>query len=187
MKIVLFGDSLLKNFGKDYIAQFEAALPGADIYNCSVGGWDTDDGLKKAPFIAKLKPDIAILGFGTNDAAPWKQVPLDRYLENVSKIVEEFADSKIIFFLPPPVHPENGHNADHRRFPDTVQQYHDETKKVLEGSGTTYLDSHAVFAPLLKNDQSYHVEDGVHLNDLGYKILIEEFSKLIRDINRLTP
>jgi len=187
MKIVLFGDSLLKNFGKDYLIRFEAAVPGADIYNCAVGGWDTNDGLKKASFIAKLKPDIVILGFGTNDAAPWKQVPLEVFLKNIPQIIEEFTGSKVIFFLPPPVHPDNRHSSKRRRLPETVQQYHDEAKRLLEGMSVTYLDSHAVFKPLLQSNQRYHIEDGTHLNDFGYSVLVKEFARLIQGINRLAP
>ena len=175
MKVILFGDSLLAGMGKDLVKELEAQVPGADVYNCSVSGWDTNDGLKKSPYISKLKPDVVILGFGTNDAAPWKQVPLEKFLENIPKIVKEFAGSKVVYFLPPPVHPENGWE-NQKRFPEVVQQYHDEAKKLLKELGVAYLDSHAVFKPLLNKDESYHVNDGVHLNEHGYEVLIRELA-----------
>ena len=53
-KLVLFGDSLLANFSKQYILRLEAKLPDYDIYNCAAGGWDTYDCVKKATFISKL-------------------------------------------------------------------------------------------------------------------------------------
>lgn len=179
MKIVLFGDSLLKNIGKDNTLKFEMAVPDSDIYNCAVGGWDTNDGVKKAPYISSLKPDIVILGFGTNDSAAWKQVPLADYLKNIEIIVNQFKDSRIIFFLPPPVFLENGHDKDHWRHPESVKQYNDVAKSLLEEKKIEYLDSFSLFTPMLERGQDYHIEDGVHLNDYGYENLIREFANII--------
>ena len=182
MKIILFGDSLLKNFNKEKIEEFEVLIPQSDIYNCSVGGWDTNDGVKKPPYISKLKPDVVIIGFGTNDSAAWKQVPLDQFLQNIPKIINYFKSSKIIYFLPPPVRPENGHDADHWRHPEAVKQYHDEAKKLLEQQGTIYLDSFSVFESMLQRGESYHIEDGVHLNDYGYEVLTRELASKVKEL-----
>ena len=182
MKIVLFGDSLLKNFGKDQLLELETAVAGADIYNCAVGGWDTNDGVKKSPYIAGLKSDVVILGFGTNDCAPWKQVPLEQFRTNIKQLLQHFAGSRVLYFLPPPIRQANGHGADYQRSPEMVKRYHDAAKELLAQEGIEYLDSHAIFTPLLESNQNYHIEDGIHLNDLGYKILIKELSKLINSI-----
>lgn len=180
MKIVLFGDSLLKNYGKDRLLDFEAAVPSSDIYNVAVGGWDTNDGVKKAPFVSKLKANIVILGFGTNDAAPWKQVPLEKYLTNIKQISHDFAGSRIIFFLPPPVAENNGHADNYRRFPEVVKDYHDKAKQLLDEIGIEYIDSFKLFGELIAKGEDYHIEDGVHFNELGYETLTKEFTRIIR-------
>lgn len=105
-KLVLFGDSLFAQASKNTILMFEQVLSGYDIYNCAVGGWNTNDCVAKGSYISKLKPDVLVISLGTNDAAPWKQVPLDKFEENISKIFEEFSSSKIVYFLPTPLDEE---------------------------------------------------------------------------------
>lgn len=52
--IVLFGDSLLGRFGKALIGKLEEAVKDITVYNCAAGGLNTEDGIRRADFIAKL-------------------------------------------------------------------------------------------------------------------------------------
>ena len=129
MKIVLFGDSLFGQFGKNRILKLEAMIPGSDVYNCAAGGWDSNDCVKKAPYIARLKPDIMILSLGTNDASSWKLVDIETFKINVPQIINAFTDSRIIYMLPPPSD-ESKQPHDRLRKNETLKQYYDVAKNI---------------------------------------------------------
>ncbi len=128
-KLVLYGDSLFAQTGKDRIKLFEKILPDCDVYNCAVGGWNTNDCVEKAPYIAKLQPDVLVVSLGTNDAAPWKQVSLETFVSNISKIVNSFSKSKIIWFLPTPIDEAKAKNDGWKLTNKLVKEYHDAAKK----------------------------------------------------------
>ncbi len=178
-KAVLFGDSLFAQAGKHRIIMFEEAAQGYDFYNCAVGGWDTNDCVAKAPYIARLKPDLLIVSLGTNDAAPWKQVPLEKFKENIPKIFNAFEGSRIIYFLPTPVDEVKIASTDKNRSIKEIKQYHDAAKSVCEAHEVEYIDSFTVFKPLLDSGVEYHIEDGVHFNDLAYEIIAKELTRIL--------
>jgi len=178
-KLVLFGDSLFAQAGKHRVIMFEQALPGYDVYNCAVGGWDTNDCVSKAPYISKLKPDVLVISLGTNDAAPWKQVPLEKFKENIPKIFNAFSASKVVYFLPTPVDEVKIANTDKNRSIKGIKEYHDAAKEVCEAHGVAYINSFEIFQPLLDSGKEYHIEDGVHFNDLAYKIITNELASIL--------
>jgi lysophospholipase L1-like esterase len=179
-KLVLFGDSLFGRFGKERIEALEASLPGYDVYNCAAGGWNSDDCVKKAAYIATLKPDLLAISLGTNDLAPWKHLELPTFVENVQKIINSFPDSVIIYFLPPPVN-ENKESAHKKILNESAKLYHDAAKEVCINNNVQFIDSRKVFLPLLAAGTDYHVEDGIHLNDLAYEIITKELAALINN------
>jgi lysophospholipase L1-like esterase len=178
-KLVLFGDSLFAQVGKHRLIMLEQTLPDYDVYNCAVGGWDTNDAVAKAPYISKLEPDVLVISLGTNDAAPWKQVPLEKFTENIPKIFNAFNDAKIVYFLPTPVDEVKIANTDKRRSIKDIKVYHDAAKSICEAHGVAYIDSYAIFKPLLDSGQEYHIEDGVHFNDFAYEIIATELAKVL--------
>lgn len=179
MKIVLFGDSLFANMGKHLVEELEHKIPGSDVYNCAVGGWDSNDCVKKAPYISKLKPDFLVISLGTNDASSWKLVDLEVFKQNIPKIIDAFVGSKFIYFLPPPGD-ETKHPADRIRTTETTKQYYDAAKKICKEKGALTIDSWDMFEPMLKSGEVYHVEDGTHLADNAYEIISSEIAKLVK-------
>lgn len=178
-KLVLYGDSLFAQAGKHRVLLFEQYLPGYDVYNCAVGGWDTNDCVAKAPYISKLVPDVLVISLGTNDASPWKLVSLDKFKANIPQIFDTFKASRVVYFLPPPVDEAKIAKTDASRSIKGIQQYHDAAKEICEARGVACIDSFAIFKPLLDSSQEYHVEDGVHLNDVAYEIIAKELAKIL--------
>lgn len=178
-KLILFGDSLFAQMGKHRINLFESTLPGYDIYNCAAGGWNTDDCVKKSPFIAKLKADVVVISLGTNDAAPYKQLPIEKFIENIPPILEAFKDSKIVWYLPTPVDPAKSDNFGAVIPNEVVKKYHDAAKKVCEEKGVDVIDSFSIFKPMLDSGVTYHNEDGVHYIDKAYEIIANELARIL--------
>lgn len=178
-KLVLFGDSLFAQAGKHRVIMFEDALPGYDVYNCAVGGWNTSDCVNKGPYIAKLQPDVLVISLGTNDAAPWKQVDMETYKANIPKIFATFPESKIVWFLPTPVDEVKTKSVGKDLTNDVVKKYHDAAKQICTDNGVAFIDSFAVFMPLLESGKEYHVEDGVHFTDFAYETIANELAKVL--------
>jgi lysophospholipase L1-like esterase len=178
-KLVLFGDSLLGQFGKDRILALEARLPGYDVYNCAAGGWNSEDGVKKARYISKLEPDVVVISLGTNDMAPWKQLELLLFVKNIRKIIRSFSSLELVYFLPPPVN-ENKESNEKKILNKDAVLYHNAAKQVCIDNGIKFIDSWKVFMPMLQSEIDYHVDDGIHLNDLAYRTVIDELMLLLR-------
>lgn len=178
MKIVLFGDSLFANMSKRHVLKIEKQIPGSDAYNCAVGGWDSNDCVAKGPYIAKLEPDVLIISLGTNDASSWKLVELEKFKENVNKIIDIFKGSKFIYFLPPPSD-ETKHAPDRVRKNETTKQYHDAAKSICGEKGALTINSWDIFKPMLDRGEVYHVEDGTHLEENAYDIIIAKIVTLL--------
>ncbi len=181
MKLVLFGDSLINNFNKPICQEIEKGAD-VDVYNCAVGGWDTNDGVAKAPYITELHPNIVLYSFGTNDAAPWKQVDIETYKSNLEVIFKTFKDAEKIFFLPPPVNEEK-QPENLKRLNSVIKDYYQVARDLCLSNSVKVIDSWMVFKPMLDSGQDYHDEDGVHFNDLGYQVLIGEIVKVLNESN----
>ena len=180
-KLVLFGDSLFAHLSKSYLLELEARLQEYDIYNCAVGGWDSNDCVKKGPYIASLEADTVVISVGTNDASPWKQVDINDLEDNIISLIQIFNGSKLIFFLPPPIN-EDALSKDSKRKSltnDLMKQYHDSIKEICASKDVTYVESWSVFMPMIESGNDYHVEDGIHLNEEAYDVLFDEFEKLV--------
>lgn len=179
--IILFGDSLFGRFGRDYITQLEEAVKDITVYNCAAGGFDTRDGIKRADFIAQLKADYVCLSFGVNDSNPFKgqPVPLEEFIQKFTSIVQSFSSSKIILFPCPPVYdPKDPEGT--KSFNDILNKYNEAIKDIAIKTDSEIIDSETVYGQLLKQGENYHLEDGLHLNDLGYQKLIESLARLIK-------
>lgn len=179
-KLVLFGDSLLALASKSHLVLLEDKLEGQyDVYNCAVGGWDSRDLLKKSSYIAKLNPDVLVLSLGTNDASPWKQVPVAEFTDNVSKSLQFFGKSRIVYFLPMPID-ETKQIPDKQRTNKLQKEYHDTAKNLCEKLGLEFTESWDIFEPLLETGKEYLVDDGVHLNDFAYETLFSEIARILK-------
>lgn len=179
-KLILFGDSLFGEVRKTETLMLEEKLGGEyDIYNCATGGWSTNDLVKKAPYISGLKPDIVIISAGTNDSAPWKRVDLETFKSNLPVIAEQFSESRVIFFPPPPVTEvlleENKIMSN-----EDVRIYNDAVIEFCKEASIGYIDSWSLFMKLKDNNQSYHVADGIHFTREGYELLFSELSEVVR-------
>lgn len=178
-KLVLFGDSLFGQCSKDEILFLETALKNEyDVYNCATGGWNSDDLVKKAPFISKLKPDVVLISVGTNDASPWKLVELKRFSDNLQHIAEAFNGVRAVFFPPPPVN-------ERRRPPGkeisnaTMQTYNQAVIDFCNEQGLEYWDSWDGLLTYIDRPDDPHNEDGVHFSDEGYEVVLSNLARAV--------
>jgi len=171
--VVLFGDSHLGRFNRDRSKKLEKAVSDIIVYGCAVGGWTTEDGAKRAGYIAKLNPDFVVLSFPGNDFIDNNDITIEESKNNLKTIIEAFRVSKIILFLGP--------LADDRfedeEFNKGLPKYNEAAKAMAKTFEIQIIDGPQIYSKL---NEDYHEEDGVHLNEFGYDILIQELAKKIK-------
>ncbi|HEY0497086.1 MAG TPA: GDSL-type esterase/lipase family protein [Kutzneria sp.] len=170
-KIVLFGDSMLGRFTKPRIVQLESEVGDATVFNCAAGGWTSADGAVRAATIAKTEPDFVVLSFGANDCAPGRIVPLDDYASNLRVIAGAFAPATLISFLPPSVVEVDGVGRAGR-----TNAVLDTYRRVFRDVVPLAVDTDAVLRP---HAQEPVHEDGLHLTDAAYRVVISALAAVL--------
>jgi lysophospholipase L1-like esterase len=177
MKIVLLGDSILARFGRESIELLESLVPGADVYNCAVGGWNSDDVLRKSNVIAELKPAIVVISLGMNDAAPWKMLALPKFQSNLTGIFAAFGTARKVFVLPPPIDEQKA-NMPNDRTNAGIKQYCEVARDACVRANVEVLDTWHHFEPLL-GAQEVHTQDGIHFNDAGQELFTRFLAEIL--------
>jgi len=155
------------------------------------------------------RPLFVTVFFGANDASlpgdreHCQHVPIDEYEDNLRKIVQaiggKFQGSikpQIILITPSPVHKPHWDKYCMENFDDVsprtnevAKLYGDRVKSVARELGCSVVDS---FSLLGGNDteETYgkHLEDGLHLNGSGNKVLFEGLMNVLTsDFPQLAP
>lgn len=184
-KVLLIGDSHLARLNRieegDPGRFFKRELPSIEIVDLSSGGANVRDGYEALSEYTLEKEGLAFVMFGTNDAASWKQVPIDEFKSKYSEIVKTLSSKKVktVVVTPPPV--DTDKQTPPGRSNETLNQYSEVVRKVANNSGVVLIDLFTLISiEMKKND--IHLKDGVHLDRDGYKILINEMKKLINNL-----
>lgn len=138
MRLVLAGDSHLARVRRDL-----ARLPGP-VLNVAVGGATT---LDLAAQLTVLAPDDRVaVSVGTNDAAPWKAVPLDRAVAALRAALAPHRVERWLLVTSPGVDEARlGRAAD--RTNATLSAYGAALGEVVTAAGGSVLDAAALLAP----------------------------------------
>lgn len=177
--VLLYGDSMLGRFTRPRIADLEDAVDRpVVVLNGAAGGWDSTDCARRAPVLARCAPAVVVLSLGTNDCAPWRQVPLDVFARNLATVRAGFAGSDLVGFLPPTVREaptENGTDARPSRSNVVLDRYRDvlrDTAGAHRSLETPELLARHVDAEALE-------ADGLHLTAHAYDLLIPELARIV--------
>ncbi|NND07334.1 MAG: G-D-S-L family lipolytic protein [Saprospiraceae bacterium] len=207
--IVAFGNSITAERAT-IEAVFAQRLPtllqkvgvSCTVRNAGIGGSHTgrqiDHDLFKIPHaldrlqndVLKHKPDITIVGFGTNDAhidanhAHGKsRIPLDNYRANLKYIVTELQriGSGVILIAP---------NCLGKNYPsfqnDRLFQYVAVVRNIAQEFRTGLVDNFALFkdyGQVYRQDVDDLMLDGVHPNDKGHELMANNLTEVILEIS----
>lgn len=136
----------------------------------------------------RLRPDLLIIFFGANDAVV-EQVaqycPIEEFVSNLGKMVQlakaEIPATRLILVTPPPIAEDKlkDYNLNKGK-PITVDRTNERTHQyvlAVEHVGKTHQVPVVDLWQALKGDsvdRGLYLIDGLHLNELGNKILYEE-------------
>ena len=174
--IVLFGDSMLGQFGTSLIEKVESQVPDVQVHNCATGGATTKNGLKQVDYISTLKPDIVVLSFGTNDIFKDKLSPKD-YLKNLIKIINSFNKSRIIIWITPPANDINDVDGT-IKFNKQISEYNQVVREYCKNN-VDFIDSFDDNKISIGKKDIYHEDDGIHLTDAGYVPFLDSLIRLL--------
>jgi lysophospholipase L1-like esterase len=163
VRTVLLGDSHLARVRRD----LHKIAPG-EILNAAVGGATSRD-LEAQAHEAEIRPsDDVVVSIGTNDAAPWKQVPLAEYEQRLRELLDNLWPDRTVLVTTPGVDESRLGGAGDRTN-RVLATYAATAATVFSEAGATVLDAAKVISPL---ETAAFAEDGVHLSGEGYRRLL---------------
>jgi lysophospholipase L1-like esterase len=168
LRVALVGDSHLTDVSPRPVWKLGPRLRsvGFDVVTLARGGLDTRQAVLDAP---PHGVDWIVYSFGTNDAAPWKQVPPDEYGSNYATLLASAAGTAQLVLGPPPVAERPGGRSN-----QLVRRYSDIAARTAQRHGAEFV---ALIDHLGESDLA---EDGVHLNDSGYSTLTDLVTAVLR-------
>ena len=168
LRVALVGDSHLTDVSPRPVTKLGPRLRSMDfeVVTLARGGLDTREAIRHAP---PDDVDWIVYSFGTNDAAPWKQVPTHEYERNYATLLTAGAGAAQLVLGPPPV-------SDRQigRLNNVVRQYSDIAGRVAQEHGAHFV---ALIEHLTELDLA---DDGVHLNDCAYTTIATMVADILR-------
>ncbi len=170
MRIVFLGDSHLARVRRDL------PLVGPDICNAAEGGASTLDLLAQTTRAAVEKCDLVVLSVGTNDAAPWKQVPLRVFARAMLQCMESVPARRWIYVTPPGVD-ESRLTGSGDRTNAILNEYRDVAVSVCNDAGAQVVRAERIIRSL---GAGAFVSDGLHLSGLAYKVVLPAIAEAVQ-------
>lgn len=162
MRVVLLGDSHLARVRRDL------PILGADVCNAAEGGASALDLLAQAARAAVDANDMAVVSVGTNDAAPWKQVPVTVFAQAVSRCMQSVRARRWVYVTPPGVD-ESRLTGSGDRTNAIVDEYRHAAVSACNATGAHVVRTERIIEPL---GAAAFVGDGLHLSGQAYKVVL---------------
>ena len=185
-KVLLIGDSISMGYGPHVEALLAAK---AEVRRNPGNAGDTDNTLAGvAAWLAEFPPDVVHFNCGLHDIkgnrkTGARQVPLDRYVRNLPKILDILRGSgaALIWATTTPV-VEDKHQAsrDFDRLNRDVDVYNAAARSIVQAAGVVLDDLHA--AVTRKGIDTIIAPDGVHFTEDGYRYLGQVVAECIRRV-----
>ncbi|MGX7245034.1 SGNH/GDSL hydrolase family protein [Enterococcus quebecensis] len=176
-KIVLFGDSITAGYGEEAITPILQNLIVDDlaalnleevtIVNAGMPGDTTEDAMKRLEKeVLAEHPDIVTIFFGANDTNVDNLVPLEKYADNIERMINKIGKEKVILLTPPYVDCARKPNRDD----DRIREYTERVKVIGERYELPVIDLYKVMVVYPGTDE-FLQGDGLHFSKTGYDLL----------------
>lgn len=174
--IYLFGDSITagyfanQEFTDELTKRVAAGFPDVTVVNAGIPGDTTIDGLARIEeHILKYEPSIVTVFFGANDAALYRLVGLEKYEENLRKMIQLIGPAKVVLVSPPYVS-QKSHKLD--RPLSHLEKFAKVTERLAAEYNLSYVDLLTAMKAEPAREELLQ-EDGLHFSVLGYDFLAD--------------
>ena len=121
--------------------------------------------------------DTVVLSVGTNDAAPWKHVPVTEFARLVSLCLISHAPHGWVFVAPPGV-VEERLSSEGDRTNAVIDEYRRAALDACDTTGVQVVRADLLLEP---SGPKAFAEDGVHLDGAGYGLLVPAAAAAVAD------
>ena len=163
--------------GDSHLARVQRDLPtlGTDVCNAAEGGATALDLLAQATRAGLCAEDVAVVSVGTNDAAPWKQVPLPAFVQALSRCLGTVPARRWVYVAPPGVDESRLTGAGDRTNA-VLDDYRDAAVSACLDAGASVVRTEQVVAPL---GADAFVGDGLHLSGRAYGLVLPAIAEVL--------
>lgn len=171
--VVLFGDSHLTERSSSGLTQLGPRLrhDGWSVMTIARGGLDTATAVREYPRLPSA--DWVVYSFGSNDSAPWNDVPLQVFDSSYRQLLARSPGRRAVVLGPPPVL-ESGPGA-LGRTNVRIGQYSDCAARIAAERGGAFVSLLDLLRP-----EADLVDDGLHLNQVGYQKVAHALVSVLR-------
>lgn len=177
-KILIIGDSLTEGYGVNEEFSFPSVLESIliskkldyKVINGGVSGSTTASGQSRLKWFLKAKPEILIIALGANDGL--RGIKIEKTRKNLEVIIKMAQDKKIKTVL-----------AGMQLPPNYGKQYTQDFKKLFISLVKKYkLQSIPFLLEGVAGKKELNIEDGIHPNRAGYKVIAKNVFENIKDL-----
>ncbi len=169
MRIVCLGDSHLARVRRDLTTL------GPDVHNAAEGGASALDLLPQATRASIAVDDLVVVSVGTNDAAPWKHVPVTVFVESLLGCMRSVAARRWVYLTPPGVDEARLTGAGDRTNA-VLDEYRDAAVAACDDVGARVVRPERVIGPL---GAAAFVSDGLHLSGRAYDVVLPAIAEAL--------
>ena len=180
--LALLGDSTFARLNRvgdnGFLHLFKETFPNIKLLDISSSGANVISGFTQLTN-TNLESEIPVfVMFGTNDSASWKKVPIEEFESTYEEIIERIlsTNNKIILITPPAVNTKK--QTPPGRSNEELKIYSEVVRSLVEKYEIGLIDLNMITSENMKL-QDIHCDDGVHMNDAGYRILLKEMRSVM--------
>jgi lysophospholipase L1-like esterase len=184
VRVVLLGDSHLARVRRD--------LPrlGPSVVNAAVGGACARDLLPQAVRAGVTSSDVLVVSVGSNDAAPWKAVPLSEFASLVDAFLAAVPRAGLVLLTSPGVDESRlvsnrdldvevlvrPRSATRDRTNAVLSSYAEAARSRFAAAGAVVVDGRTLLTDL---GPAAYDSDGLHLTGAAYNVLLPALASAI--------
>lgn len=172
MRVVLLGDSHLARVRRDL------GTIGSDVCNAAEGGASALDLVGQAAMTTLDGDDAVVVSAGTNDAAPWKKVPVDVFARALLTCLGAAPARQRVYVAPPGVD-ESRLTGSNDRTNAVLDEYRRAAAAVCHEAGARVVHADRLIRPL---GADAFASDGVHLSGPAYKVVLPAIADAVRAV-----
>ena len=169
MRIVLLGDSHLARVRRDL------SILGPDVCNVAEGGATSLDLIAQATTVAVEEDDLVVVSVGTNDAAPWKHVPVTVFAQAMARCMQSVPARRWVYVAPPGVD-ESRLTGSGDRTNAVLDQYRDVALSACQDVGARVVHTERLIRAL---GAAAFVSDGLHLSGRAYRVVLPAIAEAV--------